>query len=139
MRQVRRAWPPHRRATESERATAEREPDGQGLALNGNLSLNPRQVLNVHRARQGVPHLLERVCSSLLILKDEADAWLPVAVIKIEPNTGGVVSASDALNVAKPVFHAISFDFSAPSALPTYRRGAQTYLSAAAMRGTKRR
>jgi hypothetical protein len=30
---------------------AERKPDRQGLALNGNLSLNPRQVLNVHRAR----------------------------------------------------------------------------------------
>jgi hypothetical protein len=48
-----------------------------------------------------------------LILKDEADAWLPVAVIEKEPSAGGVVSASDALNVAKPGFHAISFDFCA--------------------------
>jgi hypothetical protein len=54
----------------------------------------------------------------MFILKDEADAWLPVAVIEIEPSAGGVVSASDALNVAKPVFHAISLDFSAPSARP---------------------
>jgi hypothetical protein len=40
----------------------------------------------------------------LLILKDEADAWLPVAVIEKEPSAGRVVSASDALNVAKPGF-----------------------------------
>jgi hypothetical protein len=58
----------------------------------------------------------------LLILKNEADAWLPLAVIEIEPSARGVVSASDSLNVAKPVFHAISFDFSAPSARPIHRR-----------------
>ena len=40
----------------------------------------------------------------------------PVAVIEKEPSAGGVVSASDALNVAKPGFHAISFACSAPSA-----------------------
>jgi hypothetical protein len=57
----------------------------------------------------------------LLILKDETDAWLPVAVIEKEPSAGGVVSASDASNVAKPGFHAISFDFSAPTARPTHR------------------